>query len=116
MTTNFVSKVSRIKNNKEKNYYVYRINIPQNAIKQLNLKQNDHIFVQTKKAEWYHMLDWNTMSLTWDKLPPDIQRSIIQDGLIDKTDIQKSDRGEEKVTIKYAGTGHSTNSPAMGSG
>ena len=84
MTTNFVSKVTKIKNKKDKEYYVYRINIPSEITKDLDLKQDDHIFIKAKKAEWYHMLDWSAMSKTWNKLPSNVKKNIIEDGLLNE--------------------------------
>jgi len=95
MTINFVSKVSKIKNSKEKNYYVYRINVPSDATKDLGLKHGDHIFIKAKKAEWYHMLNWDTMSKTWSKLPSNVKNAIIEDGLIDEPLSVESTSGEQ---------------------
>jgi len=83
-TKNFVAKVSRIKNKKDKEYYIHRINIPTEATKRLGLKHGDYLFLKAKKAEWYHTLDWTTMQTTWDKLPPYIQKNIVEDGLMPK--------------------------------
>jgi len=98
MTINFVSKVSRIKNKKDKDYYVNRINIPSDVTKELDLKHNDHIFIKAKKAEWYHMLDWSTMAKTWNKLPLDIKKNIIEDGLMQSVS-QDSILEEEKTKV-----------------
>lgn len=103
MTINFVSKVSRIKNKKDKEYYVYRINIPSDVTKGLDLKHVDHIFIKAKKAEWYHMLDWSTMTKTWDRLPPNIKKNIIEDGLMQSISpnsiLEEKEEAETKVVI-----------------
>ena len=117
MTTNFVSKIGKIKNNKEKEYYVYRINIPSNITKDLDLKQDDHIFIKAKKAEWYHMLDWSTMSKTWSKLPANIQKIIIEDGLVQVPSQKTKSKEEEATGLKTSiSSGMSYNQSNIGSG
>lgn len=81
-TKSFVAKVSRIKNKKDKEYYIHRINLPSEVTKELELQNKDYVFLKAKKAEWYHMLEWSTMSPTWNKLPLDTKQKIIDDGLI----------------------------------
>lgn len=115
MTTNFVSKVSRIKNSKDKEYYVYRINVPSDATKELELKHGDHIFIKAKKAEWYHMLNWDTMSKTWSKLPSDIKKILIEDGLV-KDHIQEPPSSENySLEVPQISSGYSI-SHNVGSG
>ena len=103
MTTNFVSKVGKIKNSKDKEYYIHRINIPSYVTKDIDLKQDDHIFIQAKKAEWYHMLEWDTMSKTWNKLPQNIKKEIIADGLVESYTVEhflkEKDESKDKSII-----------------
>jgi hypothetical protein len=100
MTINFVSRVSKIKNSKAKEYYVHRINIPSYVTKDLDLKIDDHIFIQAKKAEWYHMLEWDTMAKTWNKLPPNIKKQIIEDGLVSEVISAESLSDENESNVK----------------
>lgn len=118
MTINFVSKVGKIKNSKDKEYYIHRINIPSDVTKDLDLKHDDHIFIKAKKAEWYHMLEWDTMSLTWNKLPQNIKKIIIEDGLVNESipvKLTSEEENELKLkTVISSGISHNQNN--MGSG
>jgi hypothetical protein len=86
VTKVFVAKVSRITNNKTKNYYVHRINIPSDVVEELNLGKDDFLLLKAKKAEWYNMLDWSEMKTTWDKLPQVIKNKIQEDRGFDETE------------------------------
>ena len=59
----FVAKISKIKTRAraDKDYFVFRVNIPKQAAKELSLTKDDFIFFKAMKAKWYHMLDWNEM-------------------------------------------------------
>jgi NAD(P)H-hydrate repair Nnr-like enzyme with NAD(P)H-hydrate epimerase domain len=41
----------------------------------------DFLFFKAKKAQWYHMLDWEMMENTWRMLPAEIKQKVIMDGL-----------------------------------
>ena len=120
VTKSFVAKVSRIKNNKNKNYFVHRINIPSEVVEglELNLDKNEYLFFKAKKAAWYHMLDWSKMNQTWDKLPLDVKQQIQEEGLLEGTNLsiekvtKQSNLSIEKVTKQsnlHVGTGYVPN-------
>lgn len=93
MVTNvFVAKVNRIVNDKTNNYYIHRINIPSDVVRELNLGKEDYLLFKAKKAEWYDMLDWSEMETTWNKLPLEIKNKIKEDGIFDGSDQFKSAR------------------------
>lgn len=72
----FVAKVSRIRNRKDREYYVHRINLPSEAAEQLKLEGNDYLLLHAQKAEWYHMLNWDDMPKTWARLPEKVKAEI----------------------------------------
>lgn len=112
VTKSFTVKVSKIKNNKDKNYYVHRINIPSDVIEdlKLNLDQDEYLFLQAKKAEWYHLLDWSTMNTTWDKLPNKVKNEIISDGLMDASTHNNNEiKARKNIEKSWAGTGYLSN-------
>lgn len=121
VTENFVVKVSKIKNNKNRNYYVHRVNIPSEVVENLKLDsdQDEYLFLKAKKAEWYHMLDWSTMNQTWNKLPTKIKNEIISDGLIKNSQTNKIKKkiGQE-IENPWTGTGdqHIQENYCIGSG
>jgi hypothetical protein len=39
------------------------------------------LFFKAKKAEWYHMLDWNEVGKASNMLPDEIRNRLIIDGL-----------------------------------
>lgn len=86
VTKVFVAKVNRILNDKTKNYYIHRINIPSEVVEELNLDKEDFLLLKAKKAEWYDMLNWPEMKNTWDKLPQEIKNKIQEDGIFDGTE------------------------------
>ena len=77
----FVAKLQKAKTRKNKNYYVLRATIPKEVSEKIGANAGDYLFFKAKKAEWYHMLDWNEMSRTWQMLPDDIRNKLILDGL-----------------------------------
>ncbi len=84
MTTKetFVAKASRIRNRRGKEYFVYRVNIPSEVAEKLELGEHDYLLLTAQKAEWYHLLDWSEMKITWSKLPEDVKAKITASGLI----------------------------------
>ncbi len=74
----FVAKVSRIRNRrgKDKDYFIYRVNLPTEVAEKLGLEEHDYLLLAAQKAEWYHLLDWSKMKATWDKLPEDMRTKI----------------------------------------
>jgi hypothetical protein len=74
----FVAKISKIKTRAKKNkdYYVFRINIPKAAATKLSLAKDDFIFFRAMKAQWYHMLKWKEMRSTWEMLPKSVKSAI----------------------------------------
>jgi hypothetical protein len=77
----FVAKVKKIRNRKGKNYFIYRVNLPASASKDLKIGEEDYLLINARKAEWYHLLDWPTMKKTWDKLPLSVKNDIVTSGL-----------------------------------
>jgi len=86
----FISKVSKVKTRTKanKSYYVYRMNIPKDESDKLHLSQDDYLFVQAKKAQWYHMLNWKEMQTTWKMIPSVLKNEIKQSGLEVPDEIQ----------------------------
>jgi hypothetical protein len=80
----FVAKVSKIKTRSkdEKNYYTYKINLPHRIVKELELKDNDYLFVKSSmKAKWYHLFKWHEEPKAWDMLPLKLQQEIQLSGM-----------------------------------
>lgn len=79
----FVAKVSTVKTRarEDKNYFVFRMNIPKEATQELKLINGDHLFLHAMKAKWYHMLDWKEMPDTWEMLPEQLKIEITVAGL-----------------------------------
>ena len=87
VTKSFSVKISRIRNKKDSEYFVYRTNIPKAVADELELEDKDRVFCKIQKAEWYHTLDWSTMEKTWNRLPSSIQQQIKDDGLLVGTNL-----------------------------
>jgi hypothetical protein len=79
----FVAKISKIKTRakKDKDYFVFRVNIPKEAARELSLTEDDFVFFRAMKAKWYHMLDWKEMQRTWQMLPDSLKSEIESSGL-----------------------------------
>lgn len=77
----FVAKVQKVRTRKNKDYFVHRVSVPKEVAQKLDAKTGDYLFFRTKKAEWYHMLDWRQMGEAWRMLPPHIQTEIVLAGL-----------------------------------
>ncbi|MFQ6135162.1 MAG: hypothetical protein ACE5KU_05045 [Nitrososphaerales archaeon] len=81
MSVTFVAKASRIRNRKDRDYFIYRVNIPSDVAEKLRLKEHDYLLITAQKAEWYHLLDWSKMNTTWERLPEDVKAKILASGL-----------------------------------
>lgn len=79
----FVAKVQKSKTRKGKDYFVFRTTIPKEIANKIDIKGGDYIFFRAKKAQWYHMLDWDKMENTWKMLPAPIRDKVIYDGFCD---------------------------------
>ena len=77
----FVAKLQKAKTRRNKDYFVLRATVPKDMAEKMSVRPGDYLFFKTKKAEWYHMLNWQEMGNTWQMLPPDIKRRAIMDGL-----------------------------------
>lgn len=79
----FLSKVSKVKTRTKdnKDYYVYRMNIPKEESERLQLSKDDFMFVRAMKARWYHMLNWKEMRKTWNMMPQPLRNEIRQSGV-----------------------------------
>jgi len=80
----FVAKIQKAKTRKNKNYFVLRATVPKNVAEKMDAKPGDYLLFKTKKAQWYHLLDWKAMENTWKMLPEEIRNRIIRDGLYDQ--------------------------------
>lgn len=78
----FVAKVQNVKTRKGKDYFISRITIPKEAINNIELDSEDYVFIKAKKAEWFHMLNWDDMESTWNMLPLETKIEVIKDGLV----------------------------------
>jgi hypothetical protein len=81
----FVAKVSKVKSRtkNDKEYFTFRLNIPNELARKLNLDTSDYLFVKSAmKAKWYNMLNWKEMDKTWNMLPQKIQQEIQSSGMI----------------------------------
>lgn len=77
----FVSKIQKVKTRKGKEYFIMRTTIPKEITGKIKAEAGDYLFFKTKKAEWFHMMDWDAMKNTWNMLPADIRKTIMTDGL-----------------------------------
>jgi hypothetical protein len=77
----FVAKLQKAKTRKDKDYFVLRTTIPKEIAEKTGVIAGDFLFFKAKKAEWYHMLDWETMENTWRMLPKEIQQKVEMDGV-----------------------------------
>lgn len=80
----FVAKLQKAKTRKNKDYFVLRTTIPKDIAEKMDAKGGDYLFFRAKKAQWYQMLDWETMKGTWKMLPDEIRNRVIMDGLCDQ--------------------------------
>lgn len=77
----FVAKIQKAKTRKNKDYFVLRATVPKDVAEKIDAQPGDYLFFKTKKAEWYHMLDWGKMEATWQMLPNEIKNRAILEGL-----------------------------------
>ena len=63
----FVAKIHKAKTRKDKDYFVFRVTVPKQVAGKINAHSDDYLFFKTKKAEWYHMLDWSKMETTYGR-------------------------------------------------
>lgn len=77
----FVAKVQKARTRKNKNYFVLRTTIPKEVYEKIGAKAGDYLFFRAKKAEWYHMMDWNEVGKASQMLPDEIRNRLIIDGL-----------------------------------
>lgn len=77
----FVAKVQKAKTRKDKDYFVLRATVPKDVAKKIDVQPGDYLFFKVKKAEWYHMLNWENMETTWRMLPTEIKHKAILEGL-----------------------------------
>lgn len=77
----FVAKIQKAKTRKNKDYYILRTTVPKEIAEKMNVEPGDFVFFNAKKAQWYHMIEWEAMENTWKMLPPEVQRRVIGDGL-----------------------------------
>ena len=97
----FVAKIQKAKTRKDKDYFVLRATVPKDVAKKIDIKPGDYLFFRVKKAEWYHMLDWEKMETTWRMLPPEIRNQAILEGIPypEATDQTATLRAQEGETL-----------------
>jgi len=78
---NFVAKVRKVRTRKEKDYFIMRTTVPKDVAKKIDAQPGDYLFFRVKKAEWFHMLNWENMQTTWQMLPKEIKNKAIREGL-----------------------------------
>ena len=79
----FVAKIQKVITRKGKDYFVSRVTIPKEVINNIEADGEEYLFFKVKKAEWFHMLNWDNMEQTWAMLPADIKNKAILDGVVD---------------------------------
>ncbi len=79
--TTFVTKILKRKTRNDKDYFVLRATIPKKIADEMKVEAGDFLFFKAKKAEWYHMLDWENMENTWQMLPDNVKYALIRDGI-----------------------------------
>jgi len=79
--TTFVAKVQKARTRKDKDYFVFRVTVPKAVANKIDAEPGDFLFFKTKKAEWYHMLDWSKMETTWQLLSEGIRNQVVVEGL-----------------------------------
>ncbi len=77
----FVGKLQKAKTRKDKGYYVLRTTVPKEVAEKTGSEAGDYLFFKVKKAEWYHMVDWENMQNTWNMLPSEIKQKVALDGV-----------------------------------
>jgi hypothetical protein len=77
----FPVKVYASKSRKGKDYFVYKVTIPKKIAKELKLKKDDYLLLKARKAEWFHLLDWEKMQSTWTMLPDHMKSRVRESGL-----------------------------------
>ena len=77
----FVAKAQKVKTRSGKDYFVYRVTIPKEIAKEAEIEGNDYLVLKTKKAKWYHMIDWDVMDQAWRILPQEIKNDVFLTGL-----------------------------------
>lgn len=77
----FVAKIQKAKTRKNKDYYILRTTVPKEIAGKMNVAPGDFVFFKAKKAQWYHMINWEAMENTWKILPREVQSKVISDGL-----------------------------------
>jgi hypothetical protein len=77
----FVAKTQKVKTRKGKDYFVYRVTIPKDKAEQIGVKPDDYLLFRAKRAQWYHMINWDEMEQTWQMLPDEIRRDVVLSGL-----------------------------------
>ena len=79
----FLFKVKAVKtrSHQDKDYFAFRSYIPGDAVKALNLADEDYVYVKAQKARWYQMLQWKEMPETYNMLPDEIKLAINESGM-----------------------------------
>ena len=77
----FVATTQKATTRKGKAYFVYRVTLPKDKAEQIGVKPDDYLLFRAKKAQWYHMINWDEMGQTWQMLPEEISRDVVLSGL-----------------------------------
>jgi hypothetical protein len=73
----FVAKTQKAKTRKGLHYFILRITIPKEVAQKADVKPDDYLLLKAKKAQWYHMMDWNEMESAWKILPQEIKTKVV---------------------------------------
>jgi len=82
-TVSFVAKLFKAKTRKDKDYFVYRFNMPKEIAEKLSLKEEDYLVFSAHQAKWYHLIDWDEMETAWSMLPNETKDAIRASGLLE---------------------------------
>ena len=72
----FVAKLQKAKTRKDKDYFALRATIPKAIAEKLDVKAGDYLLFRTKKAQWYHLLEWDKMANTWSMMPDEHKTQV----------------------------------------
>lgn len=94
----FVAKLQKAKTRKDKEYFIFRTTIPKTIAEKIGVKAGGFVFFKAKKAQWYHMLDWEKMENTWAMLPQDVRNKVIIDGLCNQKIMSQAELGATNLS------------------
>lgn len=72
----FVAKVCSVRTRKDKDYFVFRMNVPKEISETLELVNGDYLVLNARKAKWYDLVEWQEMPKTWELMPESLRNEI----------------------------------------